>query len=552
MTAIDVVSGFSRIVALLILTGAIATAQQGAAQVVSVRGVVVTDNDVPLARVRVAAPDSTEPSTFTDTRGQFTLRVPDNESVRLSLTKARYAAVRLEVPRRVGGLRDVVGLRVRLSLGAVISGHVRDRAGEPVLQAQVTARRPGVVSAVVPSVLATTTDDLGEFRFGGLDAGAYVVRVSRVQAGAERNVPATFDEHTVNVSGGAEVVMDLRIDMPSALARNPQGYRNEPGPGATASVRGRVVTPQGAAIAGALVQVRGPGGPTQVESDTRGRYVFDGLAPGQYLIEAIKRGFSPVTRGQGQNAVEILLRSAPEQNRTILLRAGEALNAVDLTLGRGAAIVGTIVDEFGEPMQGVTVNALGLRVMGGATRAIAVSSVPGGRAQTDDRGRYRLFGLQPGTYVVRAAADTVVSATTGYVQAFYPGTPDIDSATLTTLDADAIASAVDFTFQPSPTRRLRGTVVDATGKPVRASLALTVSGGSGAIQAEPVRTSSNADGTFAFNNVAPGQYVVHAMATGPAGPDSRVSTVRHYVTARVEITENEPPLLPLNLSPVRR
>ncbi len=335
--------------------------------------------------------------------------------------------------------------------------------------------------------------------------------------------------------------------MPSELARYPQGYRTQPGPEATASLRGRVVTPRGAPIAGALVQVRSPEGLTQVESDSRGRYVLDRLAPGEYRIEAIKRGFGPVTAGQGQNAVEMLLRAAPPQDRTIVVRAGET-NSVELTLGRGASVAGTIVDEFGEPMQGITVNALQLRVMGGATRAIPVSSVPGGSAQTDDRGRYRLFGLQPGTYVIRATADTVVSAAAGYVQTFYPGTPDIDSATPTKLEADAIASGIDLTFQPSPTRRLRGAVVDAAGLPVRVTLALTASGRSGAIQAEPVRTSSTAEGTFAFNNVAPGEYVVHAMATGPAVREARVRDSRQYATAKVAITDDEPPFLPVKLS----
>ena len=543
-----VASGISRTIVVLALTGAVAAAQQGATSVAILSGFVVTDNDVPLRRVRVVATDSSSPATFTDDRGQFVLRVSGTGSVRLLFTKARYAAVRLEVPGQAGGLRDVVGLRVRLSLGAAISGRVRDRSGEPVLQAQVTARRPGVASASVPTALVATTDDLGEFRFSGLEPGAYVVGVSRVQAGAERNIPAAFEQQTINVSGGADVVLDLPIDMPSELARYPQGYRTPSGPDATASVRGRVTTAQGVPIAGALVQVRGPGGLTQVESDGRGQYVLNRLAPGEYVIEAIKRGFSPVTPGMGQNAVEMLLRGDPPQDRTIVLLAGATLSAIDLMLGRGASVVGTIVDEFGEPMQGVTVNALELRVMGGVTRAMPVSSLQGGRAQTDDRGRYRLFGLQPGTYVIRAMADAPVSAVSGYVPIFYPGTPAIDSAMQTKLDADASVTGIDLTFVSGPVGRIRGTVVDPAGRAVRASIALTARGAPGGIQSEPLKAGGNPDGTFAFENVAPGEYVVHAIVTGLAVPEARVAYSSRYAAAGVTIGDVEPPPMSLKLS----
>ena len=531
-----------------------ATAQQPPATpgTLTLRGVVVTDNDVPLARVRVTIVNvpGAEPPTFTDDRGEFATPLPDTESMRLTFTKARYAAATIDLRRGDVNRRDAPVLRVRLSLGGAISGHVRDQFGNPVMPATITAQRMGSGVAAGASVLTATTNDLGEFRFGGLVAGAYVIRLSRVQSGAEANIPEPSAEQTVNVGLGAEVSgIDLTIEMPSELARYPRGLRNQPGPDATASLRGRVLTAQGAPIAGALVQARGPGGLTQaVESDARGRYVIDFVAPGEYSIEAIKRGFMPVDTGRGQSAVEVLLRDRAPENRIIPVRSGQTVDSVDVTLARGASIAGTIVDEFGEPMQGVSVSALVLRAMGGRTRALPVASIPGGSAQTDDRGRYRLFGLQPGTYVVQATAGGLLSAASGYVPLFYSGTAAIDLATSKKLAADESAAAVDFTLLPASSRRVRGRVVDPEGKPGNVGLTLAVRERSGSIHTEPVRTRTSADGTFTFNGVAPGEYVVHASAIGRAGPSASVAVASQFAEAFVTVAGDDPPRLQLKLS----
>lgn len=175
------------------------------------------------------------------------------------------------------------------------------------------------------------------------------------------------------------------------------------------------------------------------------------------------------------------------------------------------------------------------------------ASLTGNRGRTDDRGRYRLFGLQPGVYVVQAVAGDVLSATHGYVPLFYPGTPAIDSATPTKLDIDAAAAGIDLTLLTQPARRVRGTLFDPAGKPVAVTLTLTASS-QGGIQTEPVRSSSNADGTFVFNNVAPGNYIVQAAAYGSAVPAANVPMSQQFVEASVSVAGDDPPPLQLKLS----
>jgi hypothetical protein len=527
-----------------------ATAQQPAASgpAFTLRGVVTTANEAPLARVRVAVVGVavSDPPVLTDEGGQFSIGLPDVESIRLTFTKARYAVVTQEIRRSERNAPEAASLRVRMSLGGAINGQVRDRSGAPVDEAVITARRSTPPGAAT-QILTTTTNDLGEFRFGGLVAGAYAISARpRAEFNGSSSGPEP-EERTVNIGLGSETAgLDLVVDVPARVADKPAPVRA----GATASIRGRVVNPQGTPVAGASVQAYGSDGRTTtgVESDARGRYAIERLEAGDYRVRAFKRGFMGGRSGQAQSAIDFLLSDSELADAMVTLRSGQAADGVDVTMVRGSAITGTIFDEFGEPMQGVVVNAFELRVMGGRMRALAVAAARGVPGRTDDRGQYRLFGLPAGTYLVQAAPRELLTPTSGYVPQFHPGTPIIDLATPTKLAADSTATAVDVTLRPAPTRRIRGTLLDPDGKPVQATLTLKASERSNAVQMEPVIGNANADGTFAFNNVSPGEYVVQALATGTTGPSAIVAVARHFVAAPVTVAGDDPPPLQLKLS----
>src|SRR5258706_1881278 len=78
---------------------------------------------------------------------------------------------------------------------------------------------------------------------------------------------------------------------------------------ATATLRGRVTDPLGAAVAGARVDLRSTatGVERETEADTRGTFVLTDLAPGSYILRgpapavAAKRD-PPITLHVGQKA----------------------------------------------------------------------------------------------------------------------------------------------------------------------------------------------------------------------------------------------------------
>ena len=529
----------------------------------TVRGVVVTANDTPLPRVRVAPtiapppelarmwPLESAPGVFTDDRGQFTIQVPAaTSSIRLAFTKARYTTHIADIsPRELTNGRFEI--RARMSLATAISGRVIDRSGTGVMLAVVTLLRVGTAAAEAP--IETMTNDLGEFRFGGLAVGTYAIASRpppsapgvRVVFSDRQPDAATAQGPTVKASFGIETGnINLTIDMPSELNQD-AAKRTDPDPEANGSLSGRVVDLDGTPIARAVVLVYRPSIPArEVETDARGRYRIDRLGPGDYVVEARKRGFE--TRRYGQDRTVAARSSAIEKR--VMVTNGQAVDSIDVMIARAGVIAGTIVDEFGEPMQDVAVSALQLSSTAGHFRWVRTAVQ--GSSRTDDRGQYRLFGLLPATYVVQAAVRDTLSPTSGYVPLFYPGTPSIAQATTTKVDFGVTVSSVDLMLRPMTAHTLTGIVLDSSGRPpVRAELTLaTRSERSGAIQTEPVRVTAEADGSFAFTNVGPGVYVV--QATGDIASkelDARTSE-EQFAASFVTVTVNDPPPLEIRLA----
>ena len=518
-----------------------AAQQPTATATLTLRGVVVTANDAPLPRVRVAlAPAALspelmrlavalqEPGVLTDADGRFTLRVPARASLPLSFTKARYVSLRVDVsPNELTASGSEI--RVRMPLSGAISGQVLERSGAPLMMATVALRSAGFATPV----LTTTTNDIGEYRFGGLAEGSYVVtaKSSLFALGAEiadRQKlidAASVETPAINVSGAEIGNVNLTVDPPSEM-----DFSRTIGsdPDATGSVSGRVVGVDGLPVARAVVHAYRPFvAGRQVETDLRGRYRIDRLAPGDYMVDARKYGFD-TTRG-----------------RAVTLRTGQAVDSIDMTLTRGGAIAGTIVDEFGDPLQDVAMSVLQTQVVNGRTRVVHVSVLGG--ARTDDRGRYRLFGLKPGAYVVQAVVRDALPGPTGYLPHFYPGTPTIDQATPARVDFSTVVSGIDIALVPTPTYRVTGVATDPSGKPGRGEALLAVSERSGAIQTEMRRAEIAADGSFEFTGVAPGDYVVQARGAVISRVPGAIPQTQ-FSTSFVTVVAADPPPVQLRMT----
>jgi protocatechuate 3,4-dioxygenase beta subunit len=243
-------------------------------------------------------------------------------------------------------------------------------------------------------------------------------------------------------------------------------------------------------------------------TDADGRYEFRDLPAGRYTLTAEKAGFVRLAFGQ---------RRPFEPARPVDLADGQFLDQLDFLLPRGGVIAGRVVDEFGDPVAGVFVQALRARSTGGE-RPLQVA----GSATTDDRGDYRIYGLPPGDYYVSAAlrlwgglAAVEPGETTGYAPTYFPGTPNPVEAQRLTVGIGQEVDRIDFALVPTRTVRVTGTIVDSQGRPVGGVPVLLRAARSPLGGFAGRHTGfARPDGSFIVAEVVPGDYVLR-VATRP-------------------------------------
>ena len=296
----------------------------------------------------------------------------------------------------------------------------------------------------------------------------------------------------------------LQANTPSARV---SGRILEEGTNAPISSARVTILPQGPPRAASSPPFRG-GPPPQTTSDENGRYVFDGLAPGRYRIDAQKAGFAPAVDPFTIN---------PSMLRPFELAAGQALNDMNVLLRKGGAIAGQVLGaSFGEPLADARVMAMRRPPRGPSGRLLPV----GQNGQTNDLGEFRIFGLPPGEYFIvatppsddafapRSTSITSVASGIAAVTTFYPGTADLSAAQPVTVTAGRTMDGIIIRLATAPVFQVSGVVVDEQGAPVDGAVvmlmgdprtSMTFAGPGG-------RARTDANGKFVIGNVASGSY----------------------------------------------
>ncbi len=314
-------------------------------------------------------------------------------------TQAGYV-VRLSVPETcavVGPAEQTVSNRgndndpasradfdVRQIVPQPISGTVRDGDGNPVAGVELTLTRPGGGTAT------TTTGPDGTYLF---DANPI---------GTDYSVTVTVPPGYVAGPGGT-TIDDIDIDTDPVVDQDFVIV-------ALASVSGQV-TGGGGGLGGVQVTLTPVGGGPAITTvtDGDGRYLLDGVPPGDYVASIVAPdGYD----GDTSQAVTV---------------AAADVTGVDFALTRPGAIAGTVTDaDSGEPVGDVTIEVDG-----------PVGPVL--ETETDDAGGYLVDGLESGDYEV-----VVVPP---------PGTEVVGDGVrdVTITDAGEIRGGQDFQLQAEET-----------------------------------------------------------------------------------------------------
>jgi hypothetical protein len=271
---------------------------------------------------------------------------------------------------------------------------------------------------------------------------------------------------------------------------------------APATMRGRVLAADGRTLAGAhlrLIRSDNPQRPRNQSTDDDGAFEFTDLAAGAYSLIADKSGFA--------NSIAV----------PVVLTAGETKEHIDVTLRKLSAIAGRVVDENGDPIEGMVINAMRLRA-GGGRRVITTGS----QRRTDELGRYRVYNLQPGDYIVSASVGSVngppLALVPGYATTFFPGTTDAKDAQVIHVPAsESSVPNIDFSLIAVRTASIFGQMIGADGGPFQGGIQLSPSRRSGGAGGGSVGAITYHDGRFEFPNVAPGDYVIDSTHNNEHG-----------------------------------
>ena len=475
---------------------------------------------------------------------------------------------------------DVVVLLTANPL-AEVSGTVVDGRGQPPQAALVflfpADRQLWSTTGLSPRNFRTVeVSGAGKYSIGELPAGEYLIAVSTTVGPSWRELKTldalSRDAVRVSIAGSAKVVQALRLktggDDDEDVVRDhgpfvageqtpqtpPRDVAATPTAG-SAGISGIIISDDAAKrpINRAHVTLSGAAivNARAVITDDSGRFSFAKLPAGRYTLSATKPGYLTASYGAtrpGASGISIALTDA------------QTIDSLTIPLPRGAVVAGTVRDDKGQPAVGVGIQLFQPRVVNGDRRLmqVALSS-----DATDDRGMYRIFGLDPGEYYITAsprigsgsahqttptdvqdaqriiargrgagaaptqATSTIPSAvqrTTGmYAPVFYPGTTSQASAEIVKLAAGDEREGLDITIQLIPTVRIEGIVTNPAG-PIPGALEIrliSVSPGVPGISAAIMSIfpqKPRPDGSFSFTGVASGDYVVAAtIASGGRG-----------------------------------
>ena len=257
------------------------------------------------------------------------------------------------------------------------------------------------------------------------------------------------------------------------------------------------------------------GVPYGTMTDAGGHFLIDDVDPGRYNFSASRNGFvnqnyspqggtnrsTPLTLGNGQKLKEIVFKLTPQ-----------------------GVISGRILDEDGEPLANVAVQAMVYRYQRGRRQLMGQNGT-----STNDLGEFRLHSLPPGKYVVSASyrsrdmftmtpervvggAQAVQAADEGYATTYYPSSTNSDGASVVEITPGAQVSGINITLARIRTVRIKGHVNLGAATGARRNINIMLMPRDSSMFAGPRAFARVMDdkGNFEMRSVSPGSYTLRA------------------------------------------
>jgi Carboxypeptidase regulatory-like domain len=235
-------------------------------------------------------------------------------------------------------------------------------------------------------------------------------------------------------------------------------------------------------------------------SDRAGHFSVSGMQPGLYIVVLERAGFL-----QAQAA-------GPSPVATLALKAGQNVTGRKLEMNPRAMILGRVVDEYGDPMQGFAVE----------TRPVPPDHAPApvffglSNVATDDRGEFRILA-SPGRYYVLAFPDWLDQGVTAEVRAdgsvaavyaptYYPSAAETGSAAVVQAGPGQDVAGIEIHLMRKASGHELTLSGQVTGAPEGAQVNVTLRYGESFDKLNSARSLGTSDGKFSFTGLQPGYY----------------------------------------------
>ena len=362
---------------------------------------------------------------------------------------------------------------------------IKAGTGEPLHKASVDARAAGVRQGNEQAQGGSAeTDEMGRFEIKGLAPGRYYL--SAYRNGFVRQMYGQRSPEgqgaMLTLSAG-EKLANISFQMIPAAAITGHVYDEDGEPVVYAQVmamhfsyvRGqRQLVPTGAGTTNDL-----------------GEFRIFGLAPGQYFVQAMRRGntFENSRSQQGYLPIYYPGGTDPSRAAPINLRGGDEFSGVDISLQttHTVTVKGRVLNAgCGDSLQGLVV--------------VLQNAAPNGLPMTSgfaavDQGAFELHNVLPGSYYLTATLRDGGSQCIGR-QALEVADTDVDGVTLSV----------------TPGVEIKGHVrMDGQSDSTLGALSVFLSSKSANLFAGSSRDSVKADGSFLLKNAYDGDYEINVM-----------------------------------------
>lgn len=431
----------------------------------TIRGSVIEVEGPPIANARVelynqldvsfARPAEQKPwrVVFTDPYGQFEFQHVASHAIRVRVVADGYETKSLVRSYALQGTAQDETLDFELRRGRDLTGRVTDAEMRPIPNVSLEATS---LTKEYQSTAVAVSDQNGYFLLQGLSDDYFQLR-----ARAQGYSPVTRQK--IHVTAGQINVLMHR-----------QG-----------SAEGWVTNPEGMGLSSfelVLMRHRAEGEPTYMNDirsfrgTDKGYFLFDGLEPGEYVLEARADTWAD-SRSQ-PFTIDRETADVPVQVR------------IDMTLG--GRLVGVVFDHTGQPAAGAEVNLNENNYVDSAIGRLFGAIAPSGervrRVKSGADGSFEFASVPPGTYQLAAKHPDSAARTINDVR----------------VAEETIAGVTQQDIVMPPGAAIGGRALDGNNQPLPFCKVQLSQKGNGFM--EVVNTDKNGD--FEFENLAPGNYTI--------------------------------------------